>query len=240
MLYNFNGTNVYYDFFGQPCERVVLLLHGWGSPRDDFSNLINNFPQRSFLVIVFPTVGKSKKEIQGWSIYTYAQMLMSLCEHLKIKSVDIVAHSFGGRIAIILSAVECSFVHSCILVDSAGMKPRRSIKYHYKVVKYKLCRKLGKNTQNQGSKDYIALSPEMKKIFVGVVQTHLEAYAEKIKSPTLIFWGEKDKETPLYMGKRLNKLIQNSRLKVVDGGHFAFLECKLQFHAIVKKFWEEI
>lgn len=224
---------------GTEKERVVLFLHGWGRSCEDFSFFAKQFSDRSFLMIDFPPFGKSENEIEGWGIFTYAQMVMSLCEHLKIKSVDIIAHSFGGRVAIILSAVECAFVHSCVLTGAAGLKPKRNIKYHYKVLKYKFLRKLGKDLQNQGSADYQALSPEMKKTFVNVVQTHLEDYAKQIKAKTLLVWGIEDKETPLYMGKRLNRLISSSKLELLNGGHFAFIENKMKFYAIVKQFWEE-
>ncbi len=239
MFYNYNGTKIYYKLIGADLKRTVLLLHGWGRSHEDFDGLAELFSGRSFLAIDFPPFGKSAKDIEGWGIFTYAQMVMSLCEHLNIKSVDIVAHSFGGRVATILSAVECSFVHSCVLVGSAGMKPKRGIKYHCKVFKYKFCKKMGKNLQNQGSPDYQALSPEMKKTFVNVVETHLEEYAKQIKTKTLIVWGMEDKETPLYMAKRLNKLIKNSHLELLNGGHFAFKENKYRFFNLVKKFWEE-
>ena len=240
MFFNFNGTKIYYDFWGVKSNRPTLLLHGWGRSSQDFDYLIQQFPERCFLAIDFPPFGKSNQEVEGWSIFTYAQMVMSLCQHLKIESVDILAHSFGVRVATILSAVECSLVHSCIFTGGAGMKPKRSIKYHYKVLRYKFCKKFGKNTDGQGSKDYLALSPAMKKVFVSVVQTHLEEYAKTINCPCLLIWGKNDDQTPMYMAERLKKLIKNSELKVIDGaGHFAFLDCPLQFFAFVKQFWEE-
>lgn len=242
MNYNYNGWSIHYKLLGEASRgRPILALHGWGRSIKDFDALSESFPERSFLIVDFPPFGESDKDIEGWNIFTYVSMVISLCEHLEIKSVDLIGHSFGGRIAIILSAIKPTFVHSCILADSAGMKPKRSIKYRLIVLRYKICKKLGKSTVGQGSKDYLALSPEMRKTFVNIVETHLEEYAKKISCPTLIVWGKNDKETPIYMANRLHKLIKQSSLRVIeDGDHFSFLNFPLSFFAIVKQFWENI
>lgn len=91
-----------------------------------------------------------------------------------------------------------------------------------------------------GSSDYKALSPEMKETFKSIVNTFLEPYAKKMTVKTLIVWGNEDKETPLYMAKRLNRLIKNSRLLLLDGGHFSFLDSPFVFYSEVNKFWEEV
>ena len=81
----------------------------------------------------------------------------------------------------------------------------------------------------------------MKETFKNIVNTHLEAYAKKIKAKTLIVWGLQDNETPIYMARRLNKLIAGSELKILnDGGHFSFLDCKLEFFRIVNEFYKEV
>ena len=91
-----------------------------------------------------------------------------------------------------------------------------------------------------GSSDYQQLSPDMKKTFVSIVNTYLDEYARKMSVKTLIIWGEKDNDTPLYMAKKLNRYIKNSQLKVIkDAGHFCFLDCPLEFYKLTSKFWEE-
>ncbi len=240
MVYLYNGKKIYYRFYNGRSQRPILLLHGWGCNSDIFKSIIESFPKKSFLVVDFPPFGKSDKTIKDWNIFTYVGMLMSLCDYLHIDKCDILGHSFGGRIAIILSCVKRSLVHSCILVDSAGMKPHRTIKYYMKICSYKIKKKLGKSTAGMGSTDYQQLSPDMKKTFVSIVNTYLDDYARKMSTRTLIIWGEKDNDTPLYMAKKLNKFIKNSQLKVIkDAGHFCFLDRPLEFYKLISKFWEE-
>lgn len=43
----------------------------------------------------------------------------------------------------------------------------------------------------------------------------LQREASQIKTPTIIFWGEKDKLIPLWHGQKLHQLIPNSNLVVL-------------------------
>ena len=241
MIYSYNGCKVYYAFHGKGEGRIVLLLHGWGASGEVFQPLIEAFPERRFLCIDFPPFGKSG-EPQDWTIFSYASMVMSLCEHLGIETCDILAHSFGGRVAILLCALKCSLVHSCILTGSAGMKPRRTLSYHIKVLKYKIRKKFHQDVSSFGSDDFknLSNSPQMKNTFISIVSTYLEQYCQKMPQKTLLVWGNDDKETPLYMAKRLNKKIKFSSLKILPGGHYVFLDSPLAFYKTINQFWEEV
>ena len=53
-------------------------------------------------------------------------------------------------------------------------------------------------------------------------------------------WGDKDTETPLWMGQRMEKDIPDSALIVLEGGtHFAYLEQIGRFNAIARSFLVE-
>lgn len=240
MIYAYNSAKVHYEIFHKGKSMPIFLLHGWGASGEIFKDFIKNFPEKTFITIDFPPFGKSEKDIKGWGIFTYVSLFMSLCEHLRIDECDILGHSFGGRIAIIVSAIKRSLVHSCILVDSAGMRPRRKPSYFIKIWKYKLLKRMGKDVSKKGSPDYRALSPAMKETFKNIIGTHLEDYAKNMKVKTLIVWGKEDKETPLYMAKRLNKLIGSSRLKIIEGaGHFPFIDRPFKFYEIFNEFMED-
>ena len=77
----------------------------------------------------------------------------------------------------------------------------------------------------------------MKQTFVNVVNEDLSIFASKIICETLIVWGEKDKETKLWMARKLNRLIKGSKLKIIDGaGHFCFLDDMQEFLIILDTF----
>jgi len=164
-------------------------------------------------------------------------MIISLCEKLGIKQWNLIGHSFGGRVSIIV-AILCKLeTQKLVLVDSAGLRPRRRFKRFFKVTKYKIKKHFGKDVSGYGSLDYRKLSTNMKKVFVNVVNTHLDEFLPFIKQPTMILFGRNDKETPVYMAKKFERKIKNSKLILVENaGHFCFLDKKIEFVTELKNF----
>lgn len=169
----------------------------------------------------------------------YAKSIVDLIRYYKMSSAYIVGHSFGGRVAMRLASEYGYLLDGIVLVDSAGLKPRRGLKYYFKVTMHKLLTKL--NIKHEaGSDDYRKLSGVMKETFKNVVNEDQTRELNKITLPTLIVWGDKDKDTPIYMAKRINRSIKNSSLIVFKGeGHFAYLRRNKAFTAILLNFLAE-
>ena len=236
MKYEYRDCKIFYKFIDRKSEAVNIFLHGWGS---DHKALLfcKDLTKGSCLFVDFPPFGQSDKRPVDWNIFTYANMLIALCRSLNIKKYNLVGHSFGGRIAIILAVLCKDEVKSLVLVDSAGVKPRRSLSYYIKVGTYKIKKKLKLDVSNYGSCDYLALDKNMRKVFNSVVNTHLDEFLPYIKCDSLIIFGKQDKTTPIYMAKRLHKKIKNSSLIVLeDAGHFCFVDRKLEFSENLKNF----
>ena len=134
------------------------------------------------------------------------------------------------------------------MVDSAGIKPKRSLNYYLKVSKYKKLKSKQNKTQKDlerlrkfGSDDYKVLSDIMKQTFINVVNEDLSRCAKFLKCKTLIVWGAKDKETKPFMARKLNKLIIGSKLIFLkDAGHFSFIEKKQEFIIILDSFLKNL
>ncbi len=237
MFFVYCGVKIHYELKGK--GKVCLFLHGWGQDGKAFSLIQSKLNGYAWLTVDLPPFGKSE-EPKNWTIFTYANMVISLCEHLNIKTCNVIGHSFGGRIGLIMASLTPQFVNKLILLDSAGMKPKRNLKYHFSVLKYKIFKLLNILQENAGSSDYKALNPKCRSTFVSVVNTFLEEYCYQIKAPTLIVFGKQDEVTPLYMAKRLNRLIKNSTLKIVDhAGHFCYEDRPIKIAEIISCFLEE-
>ena len=77
----------------------------------------------------------------------------------------------------------------------------------------------------------------MKKTFVKVINQDLTDLYDKFRASTLLIWGDSDMETPLWMGKEMQKRIPDAGLVVFEGGtHFAYLEQLQRFNTIVCQF----
>ena len=99
---------------------------------------------------------------------------------------------------------------------------------------------LEKAIKKYGSSDYIKLSKSMRATFSNIVNEDLTPYLSKINVPTILIWGDQDKETPLEFGKIMEQNIKDSALIIFENaGHFAFLEQSNRFNIILKSFFED-
>ena len=90
-----------------------------------------------------------------------------------------------------------------------------------------------------GSDDYKNASPLMRNILVNVVNEDLSEDAKNIKVPTLLVWGSLDTAAPLEDAKKLESLLPDGGLVVIDGcTHYAYLEALDYVSNIVNNFLE--
>lgn len=235
MFFSYNGTSVFYKrHMGQGTP--ILLMHGWGGSTVSFSGAYEYLCglNRDVIAVDFPGFGSSDMPAEDWGIFDYAACMDAIINALSTEKVILVGHSFGGRVALCLADKE--YVESIVLVDSAGLKPLPSLIKTIKVWRYKQAKKAGKDLSKFGSLDYRALPGGLKKVFINVVNTHLDDKLEGISCPVLIVWGKHDKETPRYMARRFKRKIKGSKLVYLDGGHFAYAESPIKFNLVLAEF----
>ena len=241
-----NGLNISYQVAGE--GDVVLLLHGWGGEAASFQPVFEWLAQsHKVFALDLPGFGKSQMPPTAWNTSDYAGFVTAFLEKFCIPKTHLIGHSFGGRISIILSAEHPEKVDRLILVDSAGINPRRTAKYYFRVgvaKTGKLLRRLGKYgnhladavSQRTGSKDY-RKAGDMRATLVKVVNQDLRAFLPRITASTLLIWGENDKDTPVSFGRIMEKEIPDAGLVVLkEAGHFSYLDKFPQFCRIVASF----
>ncbi|MFI3332347.1 MAG: alpha/beta hydrolase [Rikenellaceae bacterium] len=253
MTYQYKGLNINIDLRGEGAEDsdgAILLLHGWGCDNNIFDSCRGYLAQKYRLYTFdLPGFGASSEPNSVWGTQDYVDMLRVFIIDNSIVKPILMGHSFGGRVSILYaSQFEVSKI---ILIDAAGVVPRRSMNYYLKVYTFKFIRTicqalLPKTTAqrvidkwrgNAGSSDYNNASPMMRAILSKVVNEDLKGDMPNILAPTLIFWGDKDTATPISDGRIMEKLIPDAGLVVASGaGHYSFLESRGLFDAVVKNF----
>lgn len=234
----------------------VLLLHGWGAQIESFAPVIFALQKyRKVIALDLPGFGKTGFPDKPWTVADYMEFTAAFLRALGEEKVDVLCHSFGGRITILLAGKYPGMVGKIVFVDSAGIRPRRTLKYYCKTYSYKLAKKIArvkwlsgilkafgvdvqKKIKNAGSSDYKNLPECMKKTFVNVVNQDLSPYLKDIKSPSLLIWGENDTDTPLWYGQKMEKEIADAGLVVLkNAGHYSYLDQFPQFIAVVNSFF---
>jgi pimeloyl-ACP methyl ester carboxylesterase len=242
------GLNINYKETGEGTQ--LVFLHGWGSSLQVFDQIQQHF-EKDFHVfsIDLPGFGKSDEPKDVWGVDEYTQFIEEFFRIKNISNPILAGHSYGGRISILYASRNP--VSKLILIDSAGIKPTRSLEYYLKVYSFKFVRKtlpivVGATKANEivdqyrkkaGSSDYQSASPMMRQVLVKSVNEDLKKFMPLIKAPSLLIWGENDTATPVSDGETMEKLIPNAGLVVLKGvGHFSFIEKLGEFLIILDNF----
>jgi pimeloyl-ACP methyl ester carboxylesterase len=253
MKVNIDGLNINYICEGQ--GKNVLLLHGWGANIDTMLPIFNHLKDRFKVYAVdLPGFGQSDKPKEVWGNFEYADIIKKFIGKMEMDNVILIGHSHGGRISIILANRYPELIKKMVLIDSAGLIPKRSLKYYFKVYTFKILKTLysalffwtDKNKRMEkfykrfGSTDYRQADGIMRKIMVKVINQDLRPLLQGIKASTLLIWGENDTATPLYMGKIMEKEIKDSGLVVLDNaGHYSYVDQYYRFKLVLDSFLKE-
>ena len=134
---NICGVSFNYTVEGE--GKPVVLMHGWGCNHTTLAS-IEQFLTPSFKVynVDFPGFGKSTEPEKVWGMEEYTRLMEEFFKAEKIDNPILLGHSFGGRVGILLASRNKT--HKLILVDAAGIKPRRTLAYYCKVYSYKAVR----------------------------------------------------------------------------------------------------
>ena len=249
---NLCGVTLQYNIVGDGYP--VILMHGWGCDHTTVAS-IERLLSPNFKVynLDFPGFGGSSIPPAVWGVEEYTRLLETFVKDEGLKQRPIlIGHSFGGRVSILYASRNAT--HKVILVDAAGVKPRRPLKYYLKVYSFKLWKKLlplcvGSKRAGEiiesyrrkaGSADYNAIDGTMRDILVKVVNEDLKSVMPQIQCPVLLIWGKDDTATPLRDARIMEKLIPDAGLVAFDNaGHYSFLDRPYEFNAVVQKFLHE-
>ena len=245
-----DGLSVRYtdEGAGQP----ILLLHGWGSSLDAFARIRREFsPAFRLVALDFPGFGGSDMPPEPWAVEDYALFTLRFLKEIGLEDPILIGHSFGGRVIMKLAGTGRLNPPKIILIDAAGVQPKKTIKQKvrqrsFKIVKGALTLPglkghteglLDKARRHYGSADYNSAPEVLRKTLVKVVNEDLSHLLPSIAAPTLLIYGEKDTATPVSDAKKIEQLILDAGLCVIEGaGHFSFVERPYQVHRILHSF----
>lgn len=240
--YTDNGTGV----------RTIILMHGWGCTHATLASVERVALSCGYRVINvdFPGFGASPEPAEVWGVEQYTALMEKFVAALQLTDYSLLGHSFGGRVGILYSSRHPE-VRKLVLVDAAGIKPRRTLKYYFKVYSFKLSKRLmylryGREEAERlldakrakaGSSDYANATPMMRRILSKCVNEDLTSKLSEIQAPTLLIWGENDTATPIADARKMEKLIPDAGLVAFSGcSHYSFLDNPGGFAAVLTSF----
>lgn len=254
MIVEYKGDKLNVNLIDEGQGEGVLVLHGWGARGSIYRSVINPLVS-SYRVIApdFPGFGDSDEPSFAYSIEDYAGFVCELVRTLGIKRAHLIGHSHGGRVILELLTGKCDFeTGRVVLLDSAGIPPKKSLKKELKIKTYKTLKRLvtitpvkkiypdalEKLKKKFGSSDYASSSEIMRASMVKVLPCDYTEKLSVIKNSTLLIWGEDDTATPLSDALILQQKIADCGLvKIPHGSHFAFAEAPELTSRVLKSFF---
>lgn len=231
--------------------KTIIFLHGWGQSFSSFHNIANKFKNDyQILGVDFLGFGNSSYPNHALSVSEYTNHLESLVNELSIHHPIIIAHSFGGRIA--MHYAFKNPVAALILVSTAGIK-KRNLQYYYKIYKYKILKRIYRWLSKakyehlitkSGSIDYQNSNIVMKQTLSKVVNYNSKKDMKQIKCKTYLCWGIYDDVTPYRDGIKIYNIIKDCEMiQFYKSGHFCYLQEEQKFirtmETIIMKIEEE-
>ncbi len=222
-------------------KQTILILHGWRHNVDIWQDVIKNLSQNyNVYAIDFPGFGKSQTPPPSFKLNDYTSLVIKLIKKLDLDHISLIGHSFGGKVAIAVASQDTRLVKKLILIDSAGIPHNRkgtsAAKIIAKTVKPIFSLPILKNLRPKiyraiGAEDYVA-TPQLRSVFVNIVEQNIMADLPKVKQPTLLIWGENDTATPVMDAKIMAEKIPNTKLVILENaGHNSFID---QPHEVIK------
>ena len=192
--------------------------------------------------------------------YSFAYLVDHVREFqdaLGLEKTNIVGHSMGGWIASVFAYESPQRVNKLVLVGSGGARPRTipSMTEFQPPTRDQIREQLAERTdpKYEGDLDKSADDDYAKTQVPGSLGAYQKILSHMnddmnrvryntirrfphIKVPTLVLWGKDDQTNALEMGEETHRLIEGSKMVVLDSGHYLPTQVPDQFNQALLDF----
>jgi len=249
--------------------KPIVLIHGWPLSDEMYEYQYNDLIKNNFRVIgiTLRGFGKSDKPYGAYDYDVHALDIKRVFHYLQIKDVILGGFSMGGSIAIRYASTDDSAHVSKLALFGAAAPiwtQRKDFPYNLPLsavdelieLNYKDRPKLISNfakilsatetSLNEGIGSWLngiclsASSYATAQCLIALRDTDLRSDLAKIKIPTVIMHGKKDKICSFDLAEQMRAGISNSHIVAFENsGHSMFLEETEKFNAELIKFAKE-
>ena len=220
ITYQSQHFNIHYELLYHDRAKTIMILHGWGSNKEIMKQAFSKyFKNYRHLYVDLPGFGKSPNDI-ALRTDDYAAIMIAFLESINITPDIVMGHSFGGKVATLLAP------DTLILLSSAGIPVKKSLKVQAKIKLFKILKPLGGGALRRffAASDAKEMSEAMYETFKNVVDEDFSKQFQAFENEALLFWGKEDTATPLSSGEKMATLIKHSHFYPLEGDHFFFLK----------------
>ena len=208
----------------------IVILHGWGSNSLRWQRVRELLEEKGIktLILDLPGFGITSSPSRPWNRDDYIKWIFQKIKEKNWHKFYLLGHSFGGGLSLKIAANFPEKVEKLILCAPAIIRRRclKSYLFYWlaflgkKVFSLPGLRSLQPYAQRliyklAGTRDYYVADGVMKETMKKLHQEGLEGFLEKVKTPVLIVWGEKDDVLPVKDAYEIKEKIKNSELEII-------------------------
>ncbi len=245
------GVNLHWVEYGRAGLRPpVVLLHGLNDSHLTWEQIAPELGRdRRVLVLDLPGHGLSDRPDAGYELEWYSRLVVRWMEALELPAVDIVGHSLGGGIALMLLSLCRPRIRRLVLAAPGGLG--REIAFVLRLAAFPgIVEHLGQPFMALGTR--LALGPWRRKLSAGRIADlnamnarpgTARAFARTVRGlmswrgqrhsffrraheldelpPIAVLWGDQDAIVPIAHGRALLQAVEGVSLVELPGcGHY--------------------
>jgi len=252
------ASGTYYIFNKKEQQIPIVFVHGVGLSHEIWQPQLDFFKNHSTLSYDILGHGKSSLEKGNISFDDFSNQLIDLMDQLNINKIHLIGFSIGSLIArnfatrfndrlqslILLGSIYKRSDEQQKIVNQRFEQAKKELKLSRQALKRWFTDKYLENNPGIYEKISNILSSNNMENFLKVYELFVKHKNEedfkKIKVNTLVMTGEHDVGSTVEMSKELDKILQNSQLKIIkDGKHLCGIECADEVNLVIKKFIEQ-
>ena len=237
-----SGQTIAFVEMGDTEGDPLVLIHGYTDNSRSWSLLAPELADRHIFAVDLRGHGASDAPECCYTLLDFSHDLERFMVAQEIETADVVGHSLGSMTAALFAALHPDMVDRLVLISTAASMPEASDDWLWENVP-QLPETLDPDSQfmmdwywnpNPVPADFIdrertesAATP--KQVWTGVLKgltmTDWSPYAERIKAPTLILWGDQDGLFGEASQERVRQILPDARHETFEGyGHNMFWE----------------
>jgi pimeloyl-ACP methyl ester carboxylesterase len=252
------ASGTFYSYNKKEQSIPIVFIHGVGLTYEIWQPQLDFFKDYSTLSYDILGHGKSSLDKEKISFDDFSTQLVNLIDELKINKIHLVGFSIGSLIArkfatkfndrlqslILLGSIYKRSEQQQKIVNERFDQAKKELKLSKLALKRWFTDKYLENNPNIYEKISLILSSNNMSNFLKVYELFINHKNDEdfneIKANTLVMTGEHDAGSTVEMSEELNKIINNSQLKIIkDGKHLCGIECADDVNLIIKKFVEK-
>lgn len=225
-----NGRSVRYRVGG--AGRPLVLIHGLAGSSRWWSRVVPRLTGRHRLYLVdLPRMSRARpqeliKWFEGW------------VDAVALERADVAGHSLGGLLAAEVAARRPAWTRRLVLVAPAGIPCGRSVRARIVPLATELL-EIRRDLPTVVADAVRARPLPLARGIAYTSRADVRALLPKVRVPTLLVWGERDRLLPIEIGQEWLLRLPDARLAQLACGHVPLLEAPGDLAGIMLSFLDE-